>query len=147
VLFLFYAISYCFTIIGITLKPFLTVWTNQGVQPDPNQEPAAFRMQTILVFMVASVFSLSIFFLFSFHCYLVSKNRTTIEVYGAPTIRNVGPFKNAYNLGCFKNWQQVMGRSMLMWPIPVAYVPRECDGGHRYPLAEVLSTNQQIDVV
>ena len=104
-------------------------------------------MQTILVFMVASVFSLSIFFLFSFHCYLVSKNRTTIEVYGAPTIRNVGPFKNAYNVGCFKNWQQVMGRSVLMWPIPVAYLPRECDGGHSYPLAEVLATNQQIDVV
>jgi len=155
VLFLFYAISYCFTIIGITLKPFLTVWTNQG-QNDPNQpitssqptnEPAAFRMQTILVFMVASVFSLSIFFLFSFHCYLVSKNRTTIEVYGAPTIRNVGPFKNAYNVGCFKNWQQVMGNSMLMWPIPVAYAPRDCDGGHSYPLAEILGTNQQIDVV
>ena len=137
---------HCFTIIGITLKPFLEVWTGsqtqQEVMDHPN-EPAAFRMQTILVFMVAAVFSLSVFFLFSFHVYLVSKNRTTIEVYGAPTIRNVGSYKNAYNIGCFKNWQQVMGRSILMWPIPVAYVPKELDGGHSYPLSDLLSTNQQ----
>lgn len=150
VLFLFYAITYCFTIIGITLKPFLQVWTNQGQGSDTTpeiNEPAAFRMQTILVFMVAAVFSLSVFFLFSFHCYLVSKNRTTIEVYGAPTIRNVGPNKNAYNIGCFRNWQQVMGSSLLMWPIPVAYVPNECDNGHSFPLADLLNTNTQIDVV
>ena len=173
VLFLFYAITYraefrknieklkilcritffskfahCFTIIGISVKPFLEVWTGSQNQQDvPSNEPPAFRMQTILVFMVAAVFSLSVFFLFSFHVYLVSKNRTTIEVYGAPTIRNVGSYKNAYNIGCFKNWQQVMGKSILMWPIPVAYVPKELDKGHSYPLSDLLSTNQQIDVV
>lgn len=150
VLFLFYAIMYCWMIIAIAIRPFLEVWTKTGrdINTDTSPtEPSGYRMQVILVFLVSAVFSLSVLFLFGFHCYLISRNRTTIECYGAPVIRNVGECKHAYDVGCMPNWRQVMGRSVLCWLLPISYDDPRLDGGHRYPLSPLLATNQAIDEV
>jgi len=157
VLFLFYAILYCWTIVAVTIRPFLEVWRTQ---PDKStsttydataaatlNEPSGFKMQCILVFLVSGVFSLSILFLFGFHCYLVSRNRTTIECYGAPVIRNVGECKHAYDIGCMPNWRQVMGRSIWAWLLPIEYDAPGLEHGHRFPLSPLLETNQAIDEV
>jgi len=133
VMFLFYAITYCLFIMGTSLVPFLQVWSTNGGPNSPNFT-SSFRLQTMFVFMAASIFSLSVVFLFSLHLYLISTNRTTIELYGSPIIENIGGFKHAYNISCMKNWKQVCGSSICFWFIPIVTDPEECDQGHRYPL-------------
>lgn len=131
VLFLFYAISYCLFIIGTTIAPFIQVWSGNDVE---GYKESGFRLQLILVFLVASVFSVSLVFLFGLHFYLISKNRTTIELYGSPVISSVGQYKDAFNLSCMQNWQQVCGKSCWQWFIPIKINPPECDNGHCFPL-------------
>jgi hypothetical protein len=133
VMFLFYAIVYCFCIMGLTLHPFLQVWTSNGNSSD-SSFTSSFRLQSMFVFMAASIFSLSLAFLFSMHLYLISTNRTTIELYSAPVIENLGGLKHAYNISCLKNWKQVCGENVLLWFFPVKTNPEECDGGHKFPL-------------
>lgn len=152
VLFLFYAVSYCISIASIGCKPFLLVWAdNTGSNEDINEIldklPDSFKIQMILVYIVASVFSLSLICLFGFHLMLVSKNRSTIECYGAPYIRNIGRNKKAFDQGCANNWRQVFGHNLLLAFLPVNYDHPDLDGGHVYPLNPVLRTNMAIDSI
>lgn len=150
VLFLFYAVCYCLSITGIGAAPFVKVWSDSGQISDKEREyldRSGFKIQTILVFLVASVFSISILCLFSFHLYLVSKNRTTIECYGPPIIRNLGGQKKAFHQGCMENWRQVFGDSLWIAILPIPYDHPDLDNGHRFPLNSLLRTNSGIELV
>ncbi|XP_008581464.1 PREDICTED: probable palmitoyltransferase ZDHHC20 isoform X5 [Galeopterus variegatus] len=53
-----------------------------------------------------------------YHCWLVGKNRTTIESFRAPTF-SYGPDGNGFSLGYSKNWRQVFGDEKKYWLLPV----------------------------
>lgn len=151
VLFLFYATMYTLTVSGIAIKPFLTIW-NDNINNISDEDieiynKTGFKLQTILVFLVASVFSVSIMCLFFFHVGLVSKNRSTLECYGAPILRNLGAHKNSFDLGVKENWRQVFGSNLCLALIPVDYDHPDLDGGHKYPLNQSLRANSGIEMV
>uniref|UniRef100_A0A4W4F1X0 Palmitoyltransferase n=1 Tax=Electrophorus electricus TaxID=8005 RepID=A0A4W4F1X0_ELEEL len=91
VLFLAYSMLYCVFIAATVLQYFIKFWTNQ--LPDT---PAKFHV--LFLFFVAAMFFISILSLFTYHIWLVAKNRTTIEAFRAPVFRH-GPDKNGFTLG------------------------------------------------
>ncbi|XP_009697657.1 PREDICTED: palmitoyltransferase ZDHHC15-like, partial [Cariama cristata] len=79
---------------------------------------------------VAVMFFVSLLFLFGYHCWLVSRNRSTLEAFSAPVFQN-GPDKNGFNLGFVKNLQQVFGEEKKLWLLPVASSQGD---GHFFPM-------------
>lgn len=63
------------------------------------------------------MFSISSFSLLTNHIYLVSKNRTTLESFRHPKFSE--GCKNGFNLGCYKNIQEVFGKEVLLWPLQI----------------------------
>ncbi|XP_028815766.1 palmitoyltransferase ZDHHC2 [Denticeps clupeoides] len=110
-LFLVYSLLYCLFITATDLQYFIQVWTN-GL-PDTQ---AKFHIMFLL--FAASMFSVSLASLFSYHCWLVCKNRSTLEAFRAPAFRH-GTDKNGFSLGLSKNFRQVFGDEKKYWPLPV----------------------------
>ncbi|CAB1333054.1 unnamed protein product [Coregonus sp. 'balchen'] len=101
VLFLAYSMLYCVFIAATVLQYFIKFWTNQ--LPDTHA-----KFHVLFLFFVAAMFFISILSLFSYHLWLVGKNRTTIEAFRAPVFRN-GPDKNGFSLGFSRNMAEVFG--------------------------------------
>ncbi|XP_069747484.1 palmitoyltransferase ZDHHC20-B isoform X2 [Narcine bancroftii] len=89
------------------------VATKIGDLPDTHA-----KFHVLFLFFVAAMFFISLLSLFSYHCWLVSKNRSTIEAFRAPVFRN-GPDKNGFSLGITKNIKQVYGDQVKYWLLPV----------------------------
>ena len=67
------------------------------------------RFHILFLFFVSAMFALSVTSLFSYHLYLVSKNRTTLEAFRTPIFRGgSGPDKLAFHLGVYNNFQANM---------------------------------------
>ncbi|XP_026862236.1 palmitoyltransferase ZDHHC20a [Electrophorus electricus] len=111
VLFLAYSMLYCVFIAATVLQYFIKFWTNQ--LPDT---PAKFHV--LFLFFVAAMFFISILSLFTYHIWLVAKNRTTIEAFRAPVFRH-GPDKNGFTLGFRKNFTEVFGDQKKSWILPI----------------------------
>ncbi|NP_001077018.1 palmitoyltransferase ZDHHC20-A [Danio rerio] len=111
VLFLAYSMLYCVYIAATVLQYFIKFWTNQ--LPDTHA-----KFHVLFLFFVAAMFFISILSLFSYHLWLVGKNRTTIEAFRAPVFRN-GPDKNGFTLGFRKNITQVFGDQKKYWCLPI----------------------------
>jgi hypothetical protein len=80
-----------------------------------------FRFHVLFLFFVSAMFALSVASLFVYHLYLVSRNRTTLEAFRAPTFRGgTGPDKDAFHLGSYNNFQEVFGDRVILWFVPVA---------------------------
>ncbi|XP_063045430.1 palmitoyltransferase ZDHHC2 isoform X2 [Engraulis encrasicolus] len=110
-LFLAYSLLYCLFITATDLQYFVKFWLS-GL-PDTQA-----KFHIMFLFFAASMFSVSLAALFSYHCWLVCKNRSTLEAVRAPAFRN-GPDKNGFSLGIEKNFRQVFGDEMKYWPVPV----------------------------
>ena len=79
------------------------------------------RFHILFLFFVAAMFALSVTSLFTYHLYLVSKNRTTLEAFRTPIFRGgSGPDKLAFHLGIYNNFQEVFGDKVLLWFLPIA---------------------------
>ncbi|KAI4871333.1 hypothetical protein NFI96_003130 [Prochilodus magdalenae] len=76
------------------------------------------KFHVLFLFFVAAMFFISIMSLFTYHIWLVAKNRTTIEAFRAPVFRN-GPDKNGFTLGFRKNLSQVFGDQKKYWCLPI----------------------------
>lgn len=76
------------------------------------------------------MFFVSLVILFGYHCWLVSRNKTTLEAFCTPVFTS-GPEKNGFNLGFIKNIQQVFGDNKKFWLIPIGSSPGD---GHSFPM-------------
>ncbi|KAJ6650929.1 hypothetical protein lerEdw1_001767, partial [Lerista edwardsae] len=121
-LFLAYSLLYCLYIAATVFKYFIMFWTEEL-----NNGRSKFHILFLL--FVAIMFFVSLMFLFGYHCWLVSRNRSTLEAFSAPVFQN-GPDKNGFNLGLAKNLQQVFGVEKRLWLLPV--VSSQGDG-HFFP--------------
>ncbi|XP_053716162.1 palmitoyltransferase ZDHHC20-B isoform X2 [Synchiropus splendidus] len=110
ILFLAYSLLYCLFIAATVLQYFIEFWTNE-------RDPQA-KFHVLFLFFVAAMFCISILSLFSYHLWLVGKNRSTIEAFRAPVFRT-GSDKNGFSLGFRKNIAQVFGDQMRFWLFPV----------------------------
>ncbi|XP_051972027.1 palmitoyltransferase ZDHHC20-A isoform X2 [Xyrauchen texanus] len=123
VLFLAYTMLYCVFIAATVLQYFIKFWTlcrrRALVHCPENQLPdTQTKFHVLFLFFVAAMFFISILSLFSYHLWLVGKNRTTIEAFRAPVFRN-GPDKNGFTIGFHKNITQVFGDQKKYWCLPV----------------------------
>ncbi|OCT93167.1 zinc finger, DHHC-type containing 2 S homeolog isoform X2 [Xenopus laevis] len=110
-LFLMYSLLYCLFIAATVLQYFIKFWTNE--LPDTRA-----KFHVLFLFFVAAMFFISILSLVSYHCWLVGKNRSTIEAFRAPFFRN-GPEKDGFSLGFSKNLREVFGDEKKYWLLPV----------------------------
>uniref|UniRef100_A0A665VFJ5 Palmitoyltransferase n=1 Tax=Echeneis naucrates TaxID=173247 RepID=A0A665VFJ5_ECHNA len=111
ILFLAYSLVYCLFIAATVLQYFIKFWTNE--LPDSHA-----KFHVLFLFFVAAMFCISILSLFSYHLWLVGKNRSTIEAFRAPVFRT-GSDKNGFSLGFRKNITQVFGDQKKYWFLPV----------------------------
>ncbi|XP_007898855.1 palmitoyltransferase ZDHHC20-B isoform X4 [Callorhinchus milii] len=110
-LFLAYSLLYCLFIAATVLQYFIKFWT--GKLQDTHA-----KFHVLFLFFVAAMFFISLLSLFSYHIWLVSKNRSTIEAFRAAVFRN-GPDKNGFSLGFTKNLKQVFGDQGKYWLLPI----------------------------
>ncbi|NXT68679.1 ZDH20 Palmitoyltransferase, partial [Chaetops frenatus] len=100
------------------------------------------KFHVLFLFFVAAMFFISILSLFSYHCWLVGKNRSTIETFRAPTFRN-GPDKNGFSLGCSKNLREVFGDEKKYWLLPIF---TSLGDGCNFPTRLVIMDPEQLAV-
>ncbi|XP_012868129.1 PREDICTED: probable palmitoyltransferase ZDHHC20 [Dipodomys ordii] len=110
-LFLLYSLLYCLFVATTVLEYFIKFWTNELADPHV-------KFHVLFLFFVSAMFFISILSLFSYHCWLVGKNRTTIESFRSPTF-SYGTDGNGFSLGYGKNWRQVFGDEKKYWLLPV----------------------------
>ncbi|KAL4648838.1 palmitoyltransferase ZDHHC15 isoform X1 [Arapaima gigas] len=122
-LFLAYSMLYCVFIAATSFQYFLKFWLGEL----PNG-PAKFHV--LFLMFVALMFFVSLMFLFGYHCWLVAKNRSTLEAFSAPVFQS-GPDKNGFNLGFHKNLLQVFGEERKLWLLPIFTSQGD---GHFFPM-------------
>uniref|UniRef100_A0A8C9HCU8 Palmitoyltransferase n=1 Tax=Piliocolobus tephrosceles TaxID=591936 RepID=A0A8C9HCU8_9PRIM len=106
-LFLLYSLLYCLFMAATVLEYFIKFWRNELTDPRA-------KFHVLFLFFVSAVFFISVLSLFSYHCWLVGKNRTIIDLFCAPTF-SYGPNGNGFSLGYNKNWRQVFGDGKKYW--------------------------------
>ncbi|XP_036451368.1 palmitoyltransferase ZDHHC20-A isoform X1 [Colossoma macropomum] len=144
VLFLAYSMLYCVFIAATVLQYFIKFWTlcrRRSIEHCPeNQLPDNHaKFHVLFLFFVAAMFFISIMSLFSYHIWLVAKNRTTIEAFRAPVFRN-GPDKNGFTLGFRKNLTQVFGDQKKYWFLPIY---SSLGDGYTFPTRLVNTDSEQ----
>lgn len=110
ILFLAYSFLYSLFIALSTFPYFIEYWKSGLLKTD--------KFHTLLLFIVALMFAISLVSLFLYHCYLVTKNRTTLESFRAP-IFDSGSDKYAYDLGHCNNLKEVFGDNLGLWFLPI----------------------------
>uniref|UniRef100_A0A4W4F2I8 Palmitoyltransferase n=1 Tax=Electrophorus electricus TaxID=8005 RepID=A0A4W4F2I8_ELEEL len=122
-LFLSYSILYCVFISSTVFQYFLKFW----VEELPNSHA---KFHVLFLLFVALMFFVSLTFLFGYHCWLVAKNRSTLEAFSAPVFQN-GPDRDGFNVGFRRNLLQVFGEDKKLWLFPVFTSQGD---GHYFPL-------------
>ncbi|KHJ44822.1 DHHC zinc finger domain protein [Trichuris suis] len=110
--FLGYAWLLCLFIALTDLKHFIAFWTEE------NRMQKNTQFHIMFLFFVACMFFISVSSLLFYHLWLTSKNRTTLEAFRPPVFAH-GPNKNGFNYGTLRNFQEVFGKRLLLWFLPV----------------------------
>ncbi|XP_057616398.1 palmitoyltransferase ZDHHC15 [Chionomys nivalis] len=124
--FLAYSVLYCLYIVTTVFSYFIKYW--RGELPSVHS-----KFHVLFLLFVACMFFVSLVILFGYHCWLVSRNKTTLEAFCTPVFTS-GPEKNGFNLGFIKNIQQVFGDNKKFWLIPVGSSPGD---GHSFPMRSI----------
>ncbi|XP_063234046.1 palmitoyltransferase ZDHHC15B isoform X3 [Bacillus rossius redtenbacheri] len=112
ILFLGYALIYCVFIAATSLPYFVSFWKVR------NELEGMGKFHILFLFFVAVMFGVSLMSLFCYHCYLVLRNRSTLEAFRAPIFRS-GQDKDGFSLGKYNNFLEVFGDDRLRWFLPV----------------------------
>ncbi|XP_028671239.1 palmitoyltransferase ZDHHC15B [Erpetoichthys calabaricus] len=138
-LFLAYSMLYCIYVASTVLQYFIKYWVGEI-----HNDRAKFHVLFLL--FVALMFFVSLMFLFGYHCWLVSKNRSTLEAFTSPVFLR-GPDRNGFDLGALKNLEQVFGKEKKYWFLPIF---TSLGDGHFFPMrtqsessSPLLSTEHQ----
>lgn len=115
-LFLGYALLYCLYIVASTLKFFIVYWKEDFKASTPHSYG---KFHVLFLFFVSAMFSVSLLSLFSYHVYLISQNRTTLEAFRSPIFARGGPNRRGFHLGSGNNFQEVFGDQKLLWILPI----------------------------
>ncbi|XP_053312048.1 palmitoyltransferase ZDHHC20-like [Spea bombifrons] len=110
-LFLLYASLYCLFVASTVLQYCIKYWMKYPLD-------AHAKSHVLALFFVGVVFFIFVFSLFSFHCRLVGKNRSTYEVQFTPCFET-GAEKDGFYLGFSRNFREVFGDQKLLWLLPV----------------------------
>jgi palmitoyltransferase len=105
-----YNILYCLFIVLTTLSPVIECLDGDG--------KGIGCSHVIVLFFAAIIFALGDVCIFCYHCNLTLKNRTTLESFRTPVFRN-GDDRNGFNLGKYKNFQEVFGNNKMTWFLPI----------------------------
>ncbi|XP_062856445.1 palmitoyltransferase ZDHHC15B [Trichomycterus rosablanca] len=122
-LFLFYSMLYCVFIASTVFQYFIKFWVGEISNVHA-------KFHVLFLLFVAVMFFVSLMFLFGYHCWLVAKNRSTLEAFSAPVFQN-GPDKNGFNAGVRMNLLQVFGDNKRFWLVPIFTSQGD---GHHFPL-------------
>lgn len=76
------------------------------------------KLHIVFLFFAGVMFAISLLSLFGYHCFLVSKNRTTLESFQVPIFPS-GPDRNGFNLGSRENFTAVFGPEIKFWFLPI----------------------------
>ncbi|XP_021943744.1 palmitoyltransferase ZDHHC15B isoform X2 [Folsomia candida] len=114
ILFLAYAFLYCLVVFSISCRYFIQFW--RGDLTTHGSVDGKFHV--LFVFFVAAMFAVSLVSLLGYHCYLVTKNRSTLESFRGPIFRH-GPDKKGFHLGTYNNFIEVFGDDKKKWFLPV----------------------------
>ncbi|KAH8375446.1 hypothetical protein KR200_002386, partial [Drosophila serrata] len=125
-LFLFYAELYCLYLFAVLIYDFYLI--SQFQLENLHQDHLWALGQHVSCFIV-NLFTLIMFGISLSH---MAKNRTTMESVHSPYFFTSGKNNNGYNLGCFKNFQEVLGNKWYLWLIPIQSSRGD---GLTYPLA------------
>ena len=112
ILFLGYAFLYCVVIFTFSMRYFIDFWREKW------HDFGGGKFHVLFVFFVAAMFAISLVSLFGYHCYLVTKNRSTLESFRSPIFSH-GPDKKGFNLGSYNNFVEVFGDDRKKWFLPV----------------------------
>lgn len=75
---------------------------------------------TIIVYLFSGLITVLMFRFTKFHRKIVSENKTTIE----DLEKKSAPYKSKYDIDFWFNWEQVMGKNVYLWWIPI--MPHSC---------------------
>lgn len=129
ILFLTYSMLYCLFITLCTVRYFLTYCLDQMDD--------RINFHVVFVFFVALLFVVSLISLFSYHCFLILHNRSTLEAFRAPVFKN-GKDKNGFNIGKCNNFKEVFGNQRNLWLFPI---PSSQGDGVTFPVPSPSSIN------
>ncbi|KAL3119924.1 hypothetical protein niasHT_007052 [Heterodera trifolii] len=77
------------------------------------------RILVTFLFVLMFLLGLSLTFFLTCHLYLISKNRTSLEVIVGPPVFTYGEDKHAFDLGIRRNFQEVFGTVKWKWFFPL----------------------------
>ncbi|XP_064460122.1 palmitoyltransferase ZDHHC2-like [Ornithodoros turicata] len=111
-LFVLYYFLYSAFVSATTLRPFVSYWK----EDDPSWDD----FQFLLLFLLSNIIALNMAGFIVFHTFLMSTNRTTLEIFRPPVLVATGLDRRAFNLGYLKNFYEVFGDRWYLWLIPVS---------------------------
>lgn len=111
ILFLGYAVLYCLFIGATSLRYCIKIWAE-------NSEGSG-NYHILILFIGPTLFAASLIFLFGYHCYLISLNRSTLEYLTKPNFQT-GADSDDFNLGRYANFVEVFGEDVRKWFLPIS---------------------------
>ncbi|XP_031427274.1 palmitoyltransferase ZDHHC15A-like isoform X2 [Clupea harengus] len=111
-LFLAFSLLYCLFIVATVAPYFGKFWLGQLLNN------STVKLHVLFLMLVSLMFAVTLSFLLGFHCWLVTKNKTTLEWLSAPFFP-YGPDRRAFDVGLKRNVLQVFGSQRKCWLLPV----------------------------
>ncbi|KAI0989628.1 hypothetical protein GJ496_008299 [Pomphorhynchus laevis] len=100
-------------LVGSSAKYFVQFWTVTD-----SDVSSILRFAVMYQFFVSLIMGISLISLLTFHTFLVSKNRTTLENYRPPAFSN-GPQRKGYDLGLKRNIKECLGKLDISLLLPL----------------------------